>query len=195
MIRLLLLLYPERFRRDFADEIVALFAELQGWSHARSLVEFAAVGLAQRGQLSVRPAIATLCALVLHAGLYSTLVPIAKAAESAGQTLTLLEKRYATAMKRFERGKSIDDLDRLSQWMDTPDWRSVVNGREQTWQDLRKYGFKGLWTPNRIPWRIQQFRLLETGAEVELRVGGIRVVDTWRRTPNGWRRSRHEKFP
>lgn len=123
-------------------------------------------------------------------------VLIAFGAESPGQLLTTIEKRYAKAFAGFHKARSLDDLDRIHRWFDTEDWQSIVNGQPaRPWEDLRKYGFKGLWTPEKIEWRITGFRVRDEGAEVEMRIGPFRVVDTWRRTAQGWRRSRHEKFP
>lgn len=210
MIRLLLALYPESIRAEFAPEIEADFADLRRagiWPYARALAEFAAVGLGQRTAEAIPWFAGSLAALLSHWALYAVIlqrriVVLAFTfaslllAETPGQILTNIEQRYTLAFEQFHEAKSLEDLDSINRWLDTPDWQSISNGQPaRTWSDLRKYGFKGLWNAGKIEWRVVAFRLTDGGAEVEMRIGPFRVVDTWRQTPQGWRRSRHEKFP
>jgi hypothetical protein len=200
MIRLLLTLYPESFRAQFSHELAADFADLRRtgiWPYARALAEFAAVGLGQRTTAAVPWFAGSLAAFVSHWVLYALMLAAHLSAESPSQILTGIEHRYTLAFEQFHEAKSLEDLDNINRWLDTTDWQSIVNGQPaRSWADLRKYGFKGLWSAEKNEWRIVAFRVLETGgAEVEMRIGPFRVIDTWRQTPQGWRRSRHEKFP
>lgn len=199
MIRLLLALYPESFRAEFAPELEADFADLRSaglWPYATALAEFAAVGLGLRTTEAIPWFAGSLAAFLSHWTLYALMLSVSLRAESPSHILTGIEHRYTLAFEQFHEAKSLDDLDSINRWFDTADWQSIANGQPaRTWSELRKYGFKGLWTADKIEWRIIAFRLIEGGAEVEMRIGPFRVVDTWRETPQGWRRSRHEKFP
>lgn len=69
-------------------------------------------------------------------------------AESPDAARKEIEAAYVKALNALREAKSIEDLDELNRSFDTQDWQSIVPGQQpRSWQELRKYGFKGLWAP------------------------------------------------
>jgi len=126
-------------------------------------------------------------------------------AESPDEVRRQIETSYATTLEALRQAKTLDDLDEINRSFDTLDWRSISPGQQpRSWQDLRRFGFSGLWAPFRsAEFIIDRFDL--NGDTAVLR-GRLRTVnmkgetgfttlkETFRRTVMGWKRQVHEKF-
>jgi len=118
-----------------------------------------------------------------------------------------IQAAYAKALDAMRNAKSLEDLDEIDRSFDTLDWQSLAPGqpRARGWQELRKYGFEGLWAP------FQSAELIidtfETSGDTAVFTGKIRqigmkgnvsliaVKETWKKTVMGWKRQVHQKFP
>ena len=59
-----------------------------------------------------------------------------------------IEASYVRALEALRHAKSMDDLDEINRTFDTLDWQSISPEQQpRSWQDLRRYGFDGLWAP------------------------------------------------
>jgi hypothetical protein len=116
-----------------------------------------------------------------------------------------IEAAYAKALDALRHAKTMDDLDEMDRSFDTLDWQSISPGQPpRGWQDLRKYGFEGLWAP------FQSSELIidtfELHGDIAVLTGKLRQVgmkgnisliplkETWKRTSMGWKRQIHQKF-
>jgi hypothetical protein len=117
-----------------------------------------------------------------------------------------IEATYARGLEALRNAKSMEDLDELDRSFDTLDWQSMVPGEQaRGWQELRKYGFKGLWAPfQSSEMIIDTFQLngdsaVLTGHIRQVGMSGnislIPVKETWKKTIMGWKRQIHQKFP
>jgi hypothetical protein len=127
------------------------------------------------------------------------------AAESPDEVRGQIEASYATALEALRHAKTMDDLDEINRSFDTLDWQSISPGQQRrSWQDLRKYGFGGLWAPFRsAEFIIDRFELNGDTAVLQGRLrtvnikgetGFIPLKETFHRTVVGWKRQVHQKF-
>jgi hypothetical protein len=125
--------------------------------------------------------------------------------QSADAVRKEIETSYAKALDALRHAKTMEDLDELNRSFDTIDWQSISFGQSpRTWQDLRKYGFEGLWAPfQSSEFIIDTFELHGDTATLtgKLRqvgmTGNVAVIplkETWKKTIMGWKRQIHEKF-
>jgi len=126
-------------------------------------------------------------------------------AESPDEVRRQIETSYATTLEALRQAKTLDDLDEINRSFDTLDWRSISPGQQpRSWQDLRRFGFSGLWAPFRsAEFIIDRFDLNGDTAVLRGRLrtvnmkgetGFITLKETFRRTVMGWKRQVHEKF-
>jgi hypothetical protein len=129
----------------------------------------------------------------------------AAAAESPDDVRREIESWYVRALDALRHAKTMDDLDEINRSLDTVDWRSISPGQQpRTWQDLRQYGFNGLWAPFRSAEFIVEG--LELDGDTAVVRGRLRTVnlkgetgfvplkETFHRTVMGWKRQVHQKF-
>jgi hypothetical protein len=129
----------------------------------------------------------------------------AAAAESPNEARREIETWYARALEALRQAKTMDDLDEMNRSLDTADWRSISPGQQpRSWQELRQYGFNGLWAP----FRSAEFIIdgFELNGETAVLRGRLRMVnmkgetgfvplkETFHRTVIGWKRQVHQKF-
>ena len=116
-----------------------------------------------------------------------------------------IEATYVKALEALRQAKSLEDLDELNRSFDTQDWQSIVPGQQpRGWQELRKYGFEGLWAPFQSAALI--IDTFEVKGDTAVLTGRLRNVntqgnvsfiplkETWRKTLMGWKRQLHQKF-
>jgi len=126
-------------------------------------------------------------------------------AESPDEVRRQIETSYATTLEALRQAKTLDDLDEINRSFDTLDWRSISPGQQpRSWQDLRRFGFSGLWAPFRsAEFIIDRFDLNGDTAVLRGRLrtvnmkgetGFITLKETFHRTVMGWKRQVHEKF-
>ena len=112
---------------------------------------------------------------------------------------------YVKALDALRQAKSMEDLDEMDRSFDTQDWQSLSPGQQpRGWQDLRKYGFQGLWAPfQSSELVIDTFELKGDTAVLtgKLRQVGMKgdvavipLKETWKKTLMGWKRQIHQKF-
>jgi len=117
-----------------------------------------------------------------------------------------IQALYVKALEAMRNAKSMDDLDELDRSFDTQDWQSLTPGQSpRGWQELRKYGFEGLWAPfQSSELIIDTFELKGDTAVLTGKLrqvgmkGNIAVIplkETWKKTLMGWKRQIHQKFP
>ncbi len=127
------------------------------------------------------------------------------AAESPDDVRREIEIQYAKSVDAFRRAKTMDDLDEINRSFDTLDWRSISPGQQpRTWQDLRQYGYEGLWAPFRsIEFIVDRFELNGDTAVLRCRLqtvnmkgetGFVPLKETFHKTVAGWKRQIHQKF-
>jgi hypothetical protein len=127
------------------------------------------------------------------------------AAESPDEARREIESCYARALDALRQAKTIDDHDEINRSFDTIDWRSISPGQQpRSWQDLRQYGFSGLWAPFRsAEFIIDRFELNGDTAVLRgrLRMENMKgetafvpLKETFHRTAMGWKRQIHQKF-
>ncbi len=127
------------------------------------------------------------------------------AAESPDEVRRQIEKLYATTLEALRQAKTMDDLDEINRSFDTLDWQSISPGQQpRSWQDLRQYGFAGLWAPFRsAEFIVDRFELNGETAVLRGRLrtvnmkgetGFIPLKETFHRTVMGWKRQVHQKF-
>jgi hypothetical protein len=116
-----------------------------------------------------------------------------------------IQGAYSKALDALRNAKSMEDLDELNRSFDTADWQTISPGQApRTWQDLRPYGFEGLWAPFKSSELIiDTFDLhgdtaILTGHLRQVGMKGnitlIPVKETWKKTLMGWKRQIHQKF-
>jgi hypothetical protein len=116
-----------------------------------------------------------------------------------------IEAAYVKALDVLRHAKTLEDLDELNRSFDTVDWQTISPGQSpRGWQDLRKYGFEGLWAPYQSSALI--IDTFELRGETAVLTGHLRQVgmkgnvsviplkETWRKTLVGWKRQIHQKF-
>ncbi len=140
--------------------------------------------------------IATLAALAL--------TPVAKAQEALPRAIS---DAYESTLSALQSAKSTADIHRMMDAMDAPDWVSVAPTGEKTSRDDAENQLKGILSipSGQRPIPIQKTIFVsDQGSQVLVlywvyritdqgKVGSI-VRDSWLKTPDGWRRTRHEKF-
>jgi len=143
--------------------------------------------------------------MALRAALLIMVAAGIAAAESPDDVRSQIEASYARAIEAFRQAKTMDDLDEINRSFDTRDWRSISPGQQpRTWQELRQYGFEGLWAPFRsTEFIIDRFELNGDTAILRGRLrtvnmkgeeGFIPLKETFHRTVAGWKRQVHQKF-
>ena len=116
-----------------------------------------------------------------------------------------IEQAYVKALDALRRAKSMQDLDEMNRSFDTLDWQSIAPGQSpRNWQDLRKYGFEGLWAPFQSSeliidtFELQGDTAILTGKLRQVGMKGnvslIPLKETWKKTLMGWKRQIHQKF-
>jgi hypothetical protein len=126
-------------------------------------------------------------------------------AESPDVIRKEIEASYARALDAMLHAKSMQDLDEMNHSFDTLDWRSISPGQQpRTWEDLRQYGFAGIWAPfQSLQFIVDSFELNGDAAILKGRlrtvnmkgdVGFVPLKETFRRTVMGWKRQIHQKF-
>lgn len=130
---------------------------------------------------------------------------IAAQAQSSEAVRKEIEAAYSRALDAMQHAKTMDDLDELNRSFDTQDWKSITPGQQpRTWQELRKYGFEGLWAP----FQSLEFMMdsINVQGDTAVLTGKLRAVnmkgnvaliplkETWRNTIIGWKRQIHQKF-
>jgi len=116
-----------------------------------------------------------------------------------------IEQAYVKALDALRRAKSMQDLDEMNRSFDTADWQSIAPGQSpRSWQDLRKYGFEGLWAPFQSSeliidtFELQGDTAILTGKLRQVGMKGnvslIPLKETWKKTLMGWKRQIHQKF-
>ena len=137
-----------------------------------------------------------------------------------GPVRNQIQAAYTRSIQAMRQAKTIDDLDAMNQAIDTPDWVSIMPGQPpRTWAQLRSYGFANLNPPfDEMSFAIDTLTMKGQGTAIVQ--GNMRVTatvvnqrgqfgpkgekndivstapirDTWVKTPEGWRRSLHEKL-
>jgi hypothetical protein len=143
--------------------------------------------------------------MVVRAALLILVAVSIAAAESPDDVRRQIESSYAKALDALRQAKTMDDLDEINRSFDTIDWQSISPGQQPTtWQNLRQYGFDGLWTPFRsAEFIIDRFELNGDTAVLRGRLrtvnmkgdaGFIPLKETFHRTVMGWKRQIHQKF-
>jgi hypothetical protein len=127
-------------------------------------------------------------------------------ADEAASARKEIEAGYDRAIRAMREAKAPEDLDAMTQRMDSPKWVSIVNdGTPQHWADVRGYLIAALGHLDNTTIRIVKFTLDGDRAVVIARAGASKDVngndrsryslvrDTWVKTSVGWRRKMHEK--
>ena len=136
LFNLLILLYPAEYRAEFGAEMRAVFLAIAN-SHNRSalsecvgLIRGAVAEHCQRVSWQAAASIAggTGFAFSLQVVMYWSLVPIAFGQQPPRQNAAALELAksiYTRALTALRDGKTLDDLRKNSDNLDSPDWISV----------------------------------------------------------------------
>jgi len=120
-----------------------------------------------------------------------------------------ISSAYEASLSALQSSKSPQDIHRMIEAMDSPDWISVAPSGEKTFRDQAEKQLLGLLAipAGQRPVPLQKI-LYASAADAQTIVVywvyrntdegpvGSMIRDTWRQTPAGWRRSLHEKlFP
>jgi hypothetical protein len=142
---LLILLYPAEYRAKFGDEMRSVFLKLrnshdrESWLSVLGFVWIECLSLVRGAASEQRSARASwqtaasmsggaLVAWGMHLVMYWTLVPVASGQGMPKQdtaTLELAKSIYARSFTALRAAKTLDDLKKLSDDLDSPDWISV----------------------------------------------------------------------
>ena len=243
LFRILMLLYPPQFRAEFEPEMHSVFFAVLATASRHSFRQWAWVlwteligtltGAVREQAPRATPALAgATMAFCLHAALYTVLVPIRTllllgllvgslpAQPPAQQDPTILQTAkslYTAALTAIRDAKSLDDMKKLADQFDSPDWISVDRfGRPGFTRrqadtglaallalpaDRRITGMEILWAERDSDRMIVLGWMMPNQVERPNPTGGTQRLtrstlfrDTFTDTPLGWRRIKHEKL-
>ena len=240
LFNLLLRLYPPSYRAEFGDEMRAVFLSLVKDRNRSYLAELFALirgAVAEQWRLlSERPRASwqtaasmsggALVACGMHLVLYWSLVPVAfgqQMPEQDAAALQLAKSIYLRSFSGLRAAKTLDDMKKLADDLDSPDWISVdrfgrtVLTRKEADRELqsvlglpperRVTEMDIIWTERDtdrlmvVAWMMpSETERLDSdgdfgppGAKHRLTRGTL-VRDIFQNTANGWRRVRHDKL-
>lgn len=232
---LLLMLYPAEYRAEFGDEMRTVFLALERSRNRHYLTEFFGLirGAASEQwnaraswQAAASVSGGALLAWGMHVVMYWSLVPIAfgqQVPKQEAATLGLAKSIYARSFTALREARTLDDMKRLSDDLDSPEWISVdrfgrtvltrkdadrelqsvlalppelrVTEMDIVWaeQDSDRLAVVAWMMPNEAEW-------VDSDGDFGPREGkhrltrGTLVRDIFETTTNGWRRIRHDKL-
>jgi len=158
------------------------------------------------GGLNPPPSVGYTAAMTGRLLALAVAITLAANSQSVEAVRKEIEASYAKALDALRNAKSMEDLDEMNRSLDTVDWQSIVPGKSpRGWQELRKYGFVGLWAP----FQSSQLTIdtFSVNGDTAVLTGHLRQVgmkgnvsliplkETWKKTIMGWKRQIHQKFP
>ena len=239
----LMLLYPPQFRAEFETEMQSVFLAVlataghhsprqRAWVLWTELVGLLTGAVREQARRATPALAGTTMALCLHAALYTVLVPIRTllllglfvgslpAQPPAHQDPAVLQTAkslYTAALTAIRDAESVDDMKKLADQFDSPDWISVDRFSRQAFTrrqsdtglaallalpaDRRITGMDILWAERDSDRMIVLGWMMPNQVERPNSTGGTQRLtratlfrDTFADTPLGWRRIKHEKL-
>jgi hypothetical protein len=211
---LLLMLYPAEYRMEFGGEMRTVFLELdrRGW---RLLLEYGGLVRGairerrrQMGALAGGAAFASILNLLLYWYLLPVGVAHGQTVRQDPSALELARSMYSRSFTALREAKTLDELRRLSDEMDAPEWISVDRfGRtvltkkdvDRDLENLLKLPAERRAAGMDIVWAEQDAERLIVVAwmmpnESHEVTRGTLIRDIFVNGASGWRRVRHDKI-
>jgi hypothetical protein len=232
---LLLLLYPAAYRAEFGDEMRTVFLALVKSRNRHYFAEvFGLIRGAASEQWSARASWQAAASMSggavlawgLHAVMYWSLVPVAFGQQMPKQeaaALDLAKSIYARSFTALREARTLNDMKKLSDDLDSPAWISVdrfgrtvltrkdadrelqsvlalpperrVTEMDIVWaeQDADRLTVVAWMMPNEVDRTDSEGDFGPKGGKHRLTRGTL-VRDIFENTANGWRRIRHDKL-
>lgn len=215
LFNFLMRLYPAAFRAEFEDEMRTVFLERYVEQPAKEIMGLLRGALYERGRLIEPAPIAAgaASAFAIHFLIYALLLTPAAAQPKQDPTaMDTAKSIYTRAFTLTRDAKNMDDMRRLSDSLDAPEWVSIdrfgrqLLNRKQAEREFesilalppeqRAAAMDIIWAERDetrlivVAWMFPQ----ETTRDGHKLSRATLIRDIFDSTPAGWRRIRHEKF-